>query len=391
MPLARRLAWTLAAIVPTILAAWVVYRADKNREPISWVIAIYMFGGAMGGVSFGIATALAKLTNLSSLVGDGGEPGSALFLFAVVAPLQEMLKVAATWPAYHSRQFDEPFDGIVYASMAALGFAAVDTAILLFTRATPFWFVRTLLALPAHWFFACGWGYALGMAGRGKGGNTFMRLWLATTLGHAFYMHLAYGRGPGVLVLLGPLLVGMAIVVFIAGRDLRSRGERVSVLPDSIERQFSRLSILSEAPSIESVRAGLQRTSQPIMTRWIVYGAVVTLGAMLLGLLGAIFLGRSLGVDFVLLDERDSSSAAALALLGSGLLAAFPLSGFLISRASALPTLLETALATALAIFATLLFFGAAAPGALVFLAAFSPLAWGLACLGAWVGRVRAR
>ncbi len=390
MSLGIRLAWTLAAILPTLFGAWVVYRADKNREPVSWVVAIYMFGAAMAGVSFGIVSLLAKVTSLSTLVGDGGEPGSVFFLFAVVAPLQEMLKVAGTWPAYHSRQFDEPFDGIVYASMASLGFAAVDTAILMFTHSSPFWFLRTMLALPAHWFFACGWGYALGMAGRGKGGQLFMRLWLGATLGHAFYMHLAYGRGPGVLVLLGPLLVGMAIVVFIAGRDLRSRGERVSVLPDSIERQFSRLSILSEAPTIESVREGLQRHGQPIMTRWIIYGALVTLGSMIVGLVGAIFLGRSLGVDFVLLDERDSSSAAALALLGSGILAAFPLSGFFVSRASGLPTLLETALATALAILVTLMFFGAAAPGALVFLAAFSPLAWGLACLGAWVGRVRA-
>jgi hypothetical protein len=43
--------------------------------------------------------------------------------------------------------------------------------------------------------------------------------------------------------------------------------------------------------------------------------------------------------------------------------------------------------ATALAIVAVLILLGFAAPIALVFALAFSPIAWGLACAGAWIGR----
>jgi predicted MFS family arabinose efflux permease len=92
-------------------------------------------------------------------------------------------------------------------------------------------------------------------------------------------------------------------------------------------------------------------------------------------------------VDFSRVDEHDVSTVAPLVLLGVGILVGFPVSGFLVARASNLPTLLEPALATALAILATLTLLGFAAPIAVVFAIAFSPIAFGLACAGAWVGR----
>src|SRR5690606_28065841 len=92
-------------------------------------------------------------------------------------------------------------------------------------------------------------------------------------------------------------------------------------------------------------------------------------------------------VDFSIVDEHDVSTTAPVALLGSGILFAFPVSGYLIARASNLPTLLEPALASALAILLALVLLGLAAPVALVFALAFSPIAWALACAGAWIGR----
>jgi hypothetical protein len=50
-------------------------------------------------------------------------------------------------------------------------------------------------------------------------------------------------------------------------------------------------------------------------------------------------------------------------------------------------TLLEPALAAALALVLTLLILGIAAPVAVIFAIACSPIAWALACAGAWIGR----
>jgi hypothetical protein len=68
------------------------------------------------------------------------------------------------------------------------------------------------------------------------------------------------------------------------------------------------------------------------------------------------------------------------------LLLGFPVSGFLVARASNVPTLLEPALAAAVAILAVCTLLGLLAPIALVFAFAFSPIAFGLSCAGAWAG-----
>jgi hypothetical protein len=108
---------------------------------------------------------------------------------------------------------------------------------------------------------------------------------------------------------------------------------------------------------------------------------------MLLGLALAVVFARWASVDFSIVDERDISTTAAPAILGAGILTAFPVSGFLIAKASSLPSLLEPALAAGLALAVTLGLLGLAAPLALLFALAFSPIAFGLACAGAYVGR----
>ena len=107
----------------------------------------------------------AAITGRDVRVSAAGESGALVFLFFVVAPAQEAGKVAAAWPAFLSKHFDEPYDGVVYASASALGFAAVENGYVLHAHPVGgIWIARALVALPAHVFFACLWGYALGRA-----------------------------------------------------------------------------------------------------------------------------------------------------------------------------------------------------------------------------------
>jgi RsiW-degrading membrane proteinase PrsW (M82 family) len=397
------LRWLLPSLVPTVLGSIGVYLTDKRREPKLPVIGTFALGMAAAFVAHEIVARAAAWTGLDSRTSVAGDSGALLFLFALVAPVREAAKVAAAWPAFRSRHFDEPYDGVVYASVAAMGFAALDTALRL--RAHPvgsLWVVRALLAMPAHLFFACLWGYALGRAKQVKRpGAIFPGAWLGATIGHGLYAHFVFGRGPAALVALVPMLVIMAGVAFLAGRDLTVRGDRPSREPDfgrAGDEQVSRLSRPSvpvssrpmssgRPPSLRTMREALTRADQPIRLRWILFGSVVTLGAMIAGLAASIAFGHWAHVDFSLVDEHDVATTGPVALLGAGLLAAFPLSGFLIARASSVPTLLEPALATGLAIGSSLVMLGIAAPVALVFALAFSPVAFVLACAGAWVGR----
>jgi hypothetical protein len=140
-------------------------------------------------------------------------------------------------------------------------------------------------------------------------------------------------------------------------------------------------------PSLSAVRSALSRADQPVKLRWIALGALVTLGAMIVGIAGGVLVAHLMNVDLASVDEKEIRSAAPALLLGAGLLGSFPTSGWLIARAAGVQTLLEPALACGLALAITLVALGFAAPVTLVFALALAPIAWILSCAGAWVGR----
>jgi RsiW-degrading membrane proteinase PrsW (M82 family) len=379
----------LPAFVPAVLFAVLIYRSDRNREPPVLLVVTFILATVLGAASFYIESKASAFTGLDARVSAAGDAGSLAFLFLLVAPMREAAKVAAAWPAFRSRHFDEPYDGVVYSSTAALGFAAIENALMLHEHPSGAgWYARALLALPAHVFFAATWGYALGRAKQIKRpGALFPGAWLVATASHGLYAHLVYGRGPGALVGAVPLLLAMGLVAFFAARDLRARGDRPS--RTLAANRLSRVSLfyISQPPSLRTVRAALRRTDQPIMMRWVAFGALVTIGAMIVGIGLGVACDHWFGLDLSTVDDRDFGTTLPVAFLGAGLLVAFPVSGFLIARASGLPTLLEPALASAVAIMTTLILLGLAAPIALLFALAFSPVLWGLACMGAWIGR----
>jgi len=381
------LRWIGPSLFPALLLLVIVYLSDRRREPWPLVLFTFILGGVGKAVTAYLEARAAAWTGLDVVAQAADNAGSLLFLFGFAAPFREASKVCAAWPAFRSKYFDEPLDGIVYSSSAALGFACVENALMLREHAFGWvWLLRALVALPAHVFFAGAWGYALGRVKRDKRpGSSFPIAWVVATAAHGLYVHLVYGRGPGALVGTIPLLVAMAGVSFFAIRDLSQREVPSSRSPMLLGPVSVRH--ISGPPSLRVVKEAMRREGQPIALRWILFGVFVTLGAVTLGLALSVAVGYYAHVDFSTVDEHDVTTTAPVALLGAGLLAAFPVSGYLIARASSLPTMLEPALASALAIMATLALLGVTIPVALVFGLAFSPVAWVLACAGAWIGR----
>ncbi|HEY1696188.1 MAG TPA: PrsW family intramembrane metalloprotease [Polyangiaceae bacterium] len=381
------LRWLVPAILPALLFALLVYRTDERREPPWLVVLTFVLGSIAALVSILVVGKAAGLTGLDVRVSAAGERGALVFLFFVVAPAQEAGKVAAAWPAFLSKHFDEPYDGVVYAASSALGFAAVENGFILHAHPTGgIWLARALLSLPAHVFFACFWGYALGRAKHAKARIPFFPIaFLGAIVAHGLYAHFVYGRGPGALLAVTPLLAVMGFVAWMLGRDLRTRGGRPSRIPSS--SRLSRLSAAAAPPSLSAVRSALQRADEPLKLRWVAFGSVVTIGAMLVGLGAGVLAAHLLDVDLSTVDEHDVGAAAPVLLLAVGLLASFPTSGWLIARAAGVRTLLEPALACVLALVITLTALGFAAPFTVVFALAISPIAWVLSCAGAWVGR----
>jgi RsiW-degrading membrane proteinase PrsW (M82 family) len=384
------LRWLLGSIVPAAIFGVLVYRSDERREPPWLVVLTFVLGAIAALAALLLTSRAASLTGLDVRVSAAGESGALVFLFLVVAPTQEAGKVAAAWPAFLSKHFDEPYDGVVYSAAASLGFAAVENGFVLHAHATGgIWIARALLALPAHVFFACLWGYALGRAKQSKVTiPIFPPAFVLAIAAHGLYQHFVYGRGPGALFAVTPLLAVMGVVAWILARDLRQRGNRPSRVPSAYGGRLSRLSLASQPPSLSAVRDALRHgEGEPVKIRWVLFGALVTIGAMIVGLAAGVFAARAMHIDLSSVDEHDVRAAAPSLILGLGVLVSFPTSGWLIARAAGVRTLLEPALASVLALVVTLVCLGLAAPFTVVFGLAVSPVAWVLSCFGAWIGR----
>jgi hypothetical protein len=307
-----------------------------------------------------------------------------VYAFFVVAPIEQGLKVLAIGAAWRTRSYASPRDGVLFGSAAALGFVSVHN-IELFSGGSGGVadLGRTLLAVPAHLFFAAAWGWALGRdAARGGqkrlGGMVFNVTWLFAMLFNGVYDHIVFARGATALIATAPILTAMLVIALFARRSLQDR--------DAPRAPRLRFSIAP--PSMGDVRAALWRTEQPVMVGWIGIGALVTIGVITAALAAAVAVGHRIGIDFAAVDRGDGSTGAAapLVLLGAAALGGFPVAGYLVARASAARSVLEAAISSALAIGGGLVLLGLAAPLAVVFAIAFAPVALGLACAGAWMG-----
>ncbi len=368
-----------SAALPIAMGLWLFRRVAAQRVVSRGRVLLTMFGGAAGAVVAALLEGwLISWSGLSFRVSPGNALSAALAMLLLAAPLEEGLKVLAVWPLKARRRLTSGRMGAFYAVCAASGFASVETLLLFWHwKAHDFLdLARALIALPAHLFFAGVWGYALGGGTRRR--SRFGFVFCLATLLHGLYDHVVFGRGPALLVVVIPLLVTMALGVWVIVRD---------AAPTS-EGRSSRLSMF-EPPSVGAVRDAMSARGQPLMLHWIAFGALVTLGVMLCFLVSVVYAGHRWGVDFAAIDESELVATLPLVLLGSALLAAFPVSGYLVARASASRSVLEPAWATGAAIVITLALFSVTDPMALVVAASVSPVGFGLACIGAWFGLAR--
>ena len=128
------------------------------------------------------------------------------------------------------------------------------------------------------------------------------------------------------------------------------------------------------------------RSEQPLLLRWVVFGSLVNIGAVIVCVAAAVMLARRFGIDIAMADEADMRSNGPVVLLGAAVLAAFPLSGYLVARASGARSVLEPAFAAGLSIAGAVALLTVTAPPAVIFALALAPVAFGLACGGAWFG-----
>jgi RsiW-degrading membrane proteinase PrsW (M82 family) len=190
------------------LCLYVYYRDAYERENPFTVARVYALGMAAVAPAILIETWLVPAAGHSS---DAGTVPLALSIFLVIAPVEELAKfLVVRGGVYRSREFNEPMDGLVYSTAAAMGFASVENLLYLIRYGTDAAPVRALLAVPGHLFFSGLWGYHLGLAkfSPRPGGRVAAALVMSILL-HGGYDFLVASQ-VGLALLAVPLMMFMA-------------------------------------------------------------------------------------------------------------------------------------------------------------------------------------
>lgn len=158
----------LSALLPVGLLAYYIYRKDKDQpEPDKW-----LWKGGLYGVLSALVISVTGLF-LPSFLGifeslEGtvlGAIGTSLFDAAIP---EEAIKLLMLWLLIRNNPyFDEKIDGIVYATMVGLGFAALENVFYVLASLDSFASVaitRALFSVPGHFFFAVVMGYYVSLA-----------------------------------------------------------------------------------------------------------------------------------------------------------------------------------------------------------------------------------
>jgi protease PrsW len=211
--------WLILAIglAPGLFWLWFFYKQDVYEpEPLPLVARMYFLGMAAAAVAL-------FCENLVSALISG-----VLFVALVVPAIEEIAKFGMViFFVYNNREFDEPMDGIVYATATALGFATVENVLYalplesfssLFITGT----FRAVLSVPGHALFAVFWGFALGIAKFRPVGkkNVIIIAGLVIAIGvHGFFNLLLDLSYPGLAVL---FLLILPVVWWIAEKRVRT-------------------------------------------------------------------------------------------------------------------------------------------------------------------------
>ena len=116
--------------VPVLFWAAYLYHKDRHMpEPAGNLLLCFALGILAAGVSKGMYIGLEPLGLRFDAVALAADDGLALFAYAMLAigPIEEFAKLLPfLLVVIHLKAFDEPLDGIIYASFIALGYAAVE-------------------------------------------------------------------------------------------------------------------------------------------------------------------------------------------------------------------------------------------------------------------------
>ena len=200
------------SVLPAGLLMFFIYRQDKyQKEPIKSLLKAF-FGGTLAVV---FTLILVKITDYT--IGLIPYLNQTVFYdsFITAGIPEELCKFLVFMIfIWNDKNFDEFFDGIVYASFISLGFATVENIMYVMPGGIGTGIVRALISVPAHFLFGVIMGYFFSLAkfnSEKRGRYIFIGLLLAMVAHGMFDWLLMFSDR------MGDAVSAIIYMVFIAG------------------------------------------------------------------------------------------------------------------------------------------------------------------------------
>ena len=150
------------ALAPGLAIGLYIYLKDVHEpEPLRTLL----FGSLCGVMSFFMAIGISVLVGEDLAFREDDIIQQGLRAFLLVGLVEEVSKFAfLRGILFPHKDFNEPFDGIVYSVMIGLGFATAENVIYVLEVGAQVGVIRMFTAVPAHAIFAVIMGFFLGEA-----------------------------------------------------------------------------------------------------------------------------------------------------------------------------------------------------------------------------------
>jgi RsiW-degrading membrane proteinase PrsW (M82 family) len=203
----------LISLAPVLIIALYIYIRDKyEKEPY-----VLLVKALLTGILIILPVVIIEKFLTSFSVSYEGFSKAAYLSFVVASLTEEGFKyfgfILLFW---RNKNFNEKFDGIVYAVFISLGFAAIENIFYVFKGGIHIGIVRGLTAVPAHALFGTVMGYYFGLA-RFYPDNKQKYLFLAFVMPfiwHGMYDFLLLGQNQILLLLFIPFIIMFWITGF---------------------------------------------------------------------------------------------------------------------------------------------------------------------------------
>ena len=210
----------IMALAPIATIVAYIYFKDKyEKEPTKLLVISFLLGAI---VSVIITTIFYIFFNsflpLEDKLSVWEQFKQAFFVVGFSEELSKYLIVLLF--AQRHKEFNEPFDGIVYAVMVSMGFAATENIMYVLQHGASTALLRAFTAVPAHATFGILMGYFMGMA-KFKPNKLFLNLCgllLAIVFHGAYDFFLFINFIPGIWV---GAFVSLALGLFLSRKAIK--------------------------------------------------------------------------------------------------------------------------------------------------------------------------